>query len=77
MHEATLHRRNFLVYLRERLGRDGPILIKEPAWESAARSHLNQLHNEYSITCQLAGVTGVRPALAKEGTESRPQLLLE
>ena len=45
--------------------------------EQPTRSHLDQLHNEYAITRQLTDVAGVRPAYAKEGTESRPVLLLE
>jgi len=77
MNEPTLHRRNFLLHLREQPGYDGPVLIKEPAREQPTRSHLDQLHNEYAITCQLADVAGVRPALAKEGSESRPLLRLE
>jgi len=77
MNEPTLHRGNFLLHLKERPGHDGPVLLKEPAREPTHGSHARQLHNEYLITRQLADVAGVRPALAKEGTESRPVLILE
>ena len=77
MNDSTLHRRNFLVHLQERPGSDEPVLLKEPSQEPSSLAHAEQLHNEYAITCQLAGVAGGRPALAKEGTESRPVLLLE
>jgi len=60
MNEPALHRRNFLVHLQERPGSDGPVLLKEPAREPPFRSHIEQLHNEYDITCQLADVAGVR-----------------
>ena len=77
MQEETLHNRHFQVYVEQRPGHDRPVLVKEPASELSNGSHLGQLHNEFSITCQLADVAGVRPALAKEGTASQPQLLLE
>ena len=66
-----------MLHLQERSGYDQPVLLKEPAHEQPARSHLDQLHNEFAIIKQLAGVTGVRPAYAMEGTESQPVLLLE
>ncbi len=77
MNGATLHCRNFLLYLQERAGYDGPVLLKEPAHKGPPRSHFNQLHNEYAITQQLTDVAGVRPVYAKEGTESQPVLLME
>jgi len=77
MNRAHLHRRNFLLHLQERAGYEQPVLLKEPAREQPARSHLGQLHNEYVITQQLADVSGVRPVYAKEGSESKPVLLLE
>ena len=77
MTEPTVHRRNFLLHLQERPGYDGSVLLKEPAREQPSPSQLDQLHNEYAVTRQLADATGVRQALAKEGTESRPVLLLE
>jgi PAS domain S-box-containing protein len=63
--------------LQERAGYDQPVLLKEPAREQPTAADFNQLHNEYTITKRLADVTGVRPAYAKEGLESRPVLLLE
>jgi serine/threonine protein kinase len=74
---ASIHRRNFLLHLQERAGYDQPVLVKEPAQEHLTSSLLDQLHNEYAITTQLAGVPGVRTAYAMEGTESYPVLLLE
>jgi hypothetical protein len=77
MNGKTVHRRHFLLHLQERAGYDGPVLLKEPANERPTRSHLDQLHNEYTITQQLTDVAGVRPVYAKEGTESQPVLLME
>ncbi len=77
MKQPDLYRRNFLLHLQERSGYDGPVLLKEPAREQPNRTHLDQLHNEYAVTRQLTDVAGVRPAFAKEGTESRPVLLLD
>ena len=77
MNEATIHCRNFLLHLQERTDYDGSILLKESANERPTRSHLDQLHNEYAVTRQLADVAGVRPVYAKEGTESQPVLLME
>jgi len=77
MNEHILHRRNFLLHLRRRPGCDGPILVKEPARDVPSQSAVEQLHNEYAITCQLTDVKGVRAALGQEGSESRPVLLLE
>ena len=77
MKETTLHRRNFLLHLQERAGYDQQVLLKEPANKQPSRSHLDQLHNEYTITRQLTEVTGVRQAYAMEGTQSQPVLLLE
>jgi hypothetical protein len=77
MSVATLHRRNFLLHLQERAGCNGPVLLKEPAYDRPTRSHLDQLHNEYAITRQLTDVAGVRPVYAKEGTESEPVLLMK
>jgi hypothetical protein len=64
MNEPTLYRRNFLLHLQEREGYGGPVLLKEPAHQRPTRAHLDQLHNEYAITMQLADVTGVRPVTA-------------
>ncbi len=61
MNGDTIHRRNFLLHLQERAGYDHPVLLKEPAHEQPARSHLDQLHNEYAITQQLTEV----PACAR------------
>ncbi|MGI9568194.1 MAG: hypothetical protein ACR2PH_00240, partial [Desulfobulbia bacterium] len=58
-------------------GYDRPVLLKEPAHDAPGPSRLDQLHNEYAITRRLTGVAGVRPVLGKEGTMSRPVLLLE
>lgn len=77
MSEPTLYRRNFRLHLQKRPSHDGPVLLKEPAREPASPSHIDQLHNEYAVTRQLADVAGVRPALAKEGSESRPVAVLE
>jgi serine/threonine protein kinase len=77
MDQPTLHRRHFLLHLQERSGYDAPVLRKEPADEQPSRSHVDQLHNEYGITRQLADVAGVRPVYAKEGSESRPVLLMQ
>ena len=77
MNEAILHRRNFLLHLQERAGYDQRVLLKEPASKQSTRSSLDQLHNEFTVTTQLADVAGVRPAYAMEGTESQPVLLLE
>ena len=77
MNGSTVHCKNFLLHLQERAGYDGPVLLKEPAHERPTRSHLDQLHNEYTITQQLTDVAGVRPIYAKEGTESQPVLLME
>ena len=76
MERHPLHRRNFLLHLQTRPGYDGPVLLKQAAHQPPTRAHLDQLHNEYAITRQLAHVPGVRPALAKEGTESQPVLPL-
>jgi len=76
MEGHTLHRRNFLLHLQDRPGYDGPVLLKESAHQPPTHAHLDQLHYEYAITTQLADVPGVRPAYAKEGTESQPVLLL-
>jgi len=75
MGRHPLHRRNFLLHLQARPGYDGPALLKEAAHQPPTRAHLDQLHNEYAISRQLAELPGVRPALAKEGTESQPVLL--
>ena len=77
MNTSTLHRRNFLLHLQERAGYSQVVLIKEPSGENPTDSHLDQLHNEFNITTQLAGVSGIRPAYDLEGTESKPILLLE
>ncbi len=74
MNEPTLHRRNFVLHIQERPGYDRPVLLKEPAWEQPSRSQLDQLHNEYAVTRRLTNVAGVRPVLAKKGTESTPLL---
>jgi len=77
MKQPTLHSAKFLVHIQKRPGFDAPVLLKEPAREQLGRSQLEELHNEFAITRRLAGVVGVRPALAKKGTESRPVLLME
>ena len=77
MNGATVHSRNFLLHLQERTGYDGPVLLKESARERPTSLHFDQLHNEYAITKRLTDVRGVRPALAKAGTERQPVLLLE
>jgi PAS domain S-box-containing protein len=77
MNEQTLHRRNFLLHLRKQPLQDEPVLIKEPAQETPTQAQLDQLHNEYLLTRRLTGVAGIRPALAKEGNESRPALFLK
>ena len=59
MERHPLHRRNFLLHLQARPGYDRPVLLKEPARERPTRYHLDQLHNEYTITTQLAEVTPV------------------
>ncbi len=74
---TSIHRRNFLLHLQERAGYDGPVLLKAPAHEALSSSLIDQLHNEYAITTQLANVCSVRSAYAMEGTESQPVLLLE
>ena len=77
MDRRPLHRRNYVQYLQARTEYDQPVVLKEAAHQPPTRSHLDQLHNEHTITKQLADVPGVHPALAKEGTESRLVLLLE
>jgi hypothetical protein len=77
MEKHPLHRRYFLLHLQARPGYDQPGLLKEAAHQPPTRSHLDQLYNEYAVTTQLADVPGVRPALAKEDTESQPVLLLQ
>jgi CheY-like chemotaxis protein len=52
-------------------------MLKEPGHDQPTSTQINHLHNEYVITRQLADVPGVRPVYAKEGSESRPVLLLE
>jgi len=74
---ASIHRRNFLLHLQERAGYESLVLVKEPAHNDLPSSLLDELHNEFAITTQLAGVSGVRTAFALEGTESFPVLLLE
>ena len=74
---ATLYRRNFLLHLQERQEYNRPVALKELAHEQPTSQQINQLHNEYVITRQLADVTGVRTVYAKEGSESYPVLLLE
>ena len=64
-----------MLHLQARPGYEGPVLLKEAVHQPPTRTHLDQLHNEYAITRQLADLPGVRPALAKEGTESQPVLL--
>ena len=70
MSGTTLHRRNFLLHLQERAGFDGPVLLKEPAYDRPTRSHFDHLHNEYAITQQLTDLAGVRSVYVKEGTEA-------
>lgn len=77
MTKATLHNNNFLLHLQQEPGYDQQILLKEPAREQPLHTHLDQLHNEYVITTQLAGVPGVRGVIAKKGSESRPVVQLE
>jgi hypothetical protein len=67
MDRHPLHRRNLLLHLKARPGYGQPALLKEAAHQPPTRSHLDQLHNEYAITRQLADVPGVRPVYAKEG----------
>lgn len=74
---TPIHCRNFLLHLQARQGYDQPVLLKEPAVENPTSAQINHLHNEYVITRHLSDVPGVRPVLAKEGTESHPVLLLE
>jgi hypothetical protein len=50
MNGATVHCRNFLLHLQERIGYDRPVLLKEPANERPTCSHIGQLHNEYALT---------------------------
>jgi len=73
----ALYRRNFLLHLQEQGGFDQQVLIKEAASESPTNSHIKHLHNEYTITRYLEGVTGVRQVYDKKGTQSHPILLLE
>ncbi len=77
MNDATLYRKNFLLHLQERDGYEKAVLIKEPSSEKPTSSQLDQLRNEFNITVQLEGVSGVRPTYNLEGTESKPVLLLE
>lgn len=77
MNKAPLYQRNFLLHLQELAGYEQSVLIKEPAHEAPAPSHVAQLHNEYAFTKRLADVPSVRLAYAMEGIESRPVLLLE
>ena len=77
MNRSLIHRRNFQLYLQDRPDYDRPLLVKEPAGEQPVQPLIDQLQNEYTITRQLAGVHGVRSAVAKEGTVSQPVLLLE
>ena len=72
-----VQRGNFLLYLQEREGYDRPVLIKEPARDPSSKLQIKQLHNEYNMSKPLEGVPGVRPVYAKEGSQSRPVLLLE
>ena len=55
-----LHRRNFLLHLQDRPGNDQSVLLNEAALERPTRSHIDQLHSEYTITTLLAKVPGVR-----------------
>ena len=73
----TLHRRNFLLHLREHPGYDRPVLLKEPAHDQLTVAQIAQLHNEYAVSQQLAHVPGVRPVYTIEGSESHPVLILE
>ena len=77
MSTQSLHNRNFLLHLQERAGYDQPVLLKEPTHKIQAKSHIDQLHNEFVITSQLADVPGIRSVHGKEGTEGRPVFLLE
>jgi hypothetical protein len=60
MNEATLHHRNFLLHLQELAGYEQPVLIKEPAREEPAPSHIAQLHNEYAVTKRLNGARALQ-----------------
>ena len=77
MSTQSFYKTNFLLHLQERAGYDQPVLLKEPAGEKPDRSHIDQLHNEFVITSQLADVPGIRSVHGKEGTEGRPVFLLE
>ena len=77
MSSAPLHRRNFLAAFAGPAGIRSAGLAQRVCPQTAPRLHLDQLHNEYRITTQLADVPGVRLAYAKEGTESQPVLILE
>ena len=50
MSEATLYHRNFRLHLQQLAGYEEPVLIKEPARDEPAQSHIAQLHNEYEVT---------------------------
>jgi predicted ATPase/tRNA A-37 threonylcarbamoyl transferase component Bud32 len=73
----TLYRRNFLLHLQERPDFDEQVLFKEPAHDQLTIAQIAQLHNEYTVSQQLAHLPGVRSAYAIEGSESHPVLLLD
>ena len=76
MVSQTLHRNNFLLHPQEREEYDQPVLLKEPAHKQLTGTQIGQLHNEYTISRQLADVSGVRPVYTLEGSKSHPILIL-
>ena len=63
MTEATLHHRNLLPHRQQSAGYEQPVLIKEPAREEPAPSHIAQLHNEYAVTKRLNGARALQRSL--------------
>ena len=72
----ALHKNKFYLTVQNRHEYPLPVVVKVPSTKPSSLSQIKQLNNEFSITSQLAGVTGVRSVLAREGTASQPILFL-
>ena len=74
---TPIHRHNSLLHIQERTDYNQTVLFKDLIDEKLPRLILDMLHHEYAISRKLPIELGVRLAIALEGIESHPVLLLE
>ena len=75
--EAVLQGQHYVLRVEHREAYLRPVLCKQADGRYPAKPQLEALHNEWAILHRLQPIPGVRPALAMEGTEGQPVLVME